>query len=283
MSSPAGLSLGRYGQERPRRIESYGGTVHVVVPMGIDDPAEPSGGNIYDRRLCRGLTDVGWTVTEHPAEGRWPAPDDLATVTTSEILAAIPDRSVVLVDGLIASAIPLILTEHAPRLRLVVLVHMLFGQLTTGRPQPSGSVRRAEARALAGAAAVITTSRWTRRRVIAGYRIPANRVHVAAPGADLADLAVTTTSGGHLLCVGAVVPPKGHDVLFGALAGVAQLPWVCWLRRVGRAGPGIRRAAAAPVARRRADRPGALDRAAHRARAGPGVRRRRCPGPGLAW
>ena len=29
--------------------------VHVVVPEGIDDPARPSGGNAYDRRVCRGL------------------------------------------------------------------------------------------------------------------------------------------------------------------------------------------------------------------------------------
>ena len=27
--------------------------VHVVVPDGIDDPARPSGGNAYDRRVCR--------------------------------------------------------------------------------------------------------------------------------------------------------------------------------------------------------------------------------------
>ena len=27
-------------------------TVHVVVPGDIDDPARPSGGNAYDRRVC---------------------------------------------------------------------------------------------------------------------------------------------------------------------------------------------------------------------------------------
>ena len=29
--------------------------LHVVVPDGVDDPARPSGGNTYDRRLCTGL------------------------------------------------------------------------------------------------------------------------------------------------------------------------------------------------------------------------------------
>ena len=33
--------------------------VHVVVPAGIDDPARPSGGNRYDRRLCDGLARAG--------------------------------------------------------------------------------------------------------------------------------------------------------------------------------------------------------------------------------
>jgi hypothetical protein len=36
--------------------------VQVIVPEGIDDPARPSGGNTYDRRVCRGLAALGWAV-----------------------------------------------------------------------------------------------------------------------------------------------------------------------------------------------------------------------------
>ncbi len=43
--------------------------MHVVVPGGIDDPAKPSGGNAYDRRICNGLAALGWDVHEH-AGGR---------------------------------------------------------------------------------------------------------------------------------------------------------------------------------------------------------------------
>ncbi len=43
--------------------------VHVVVPEGIDDPARPSGGNTYDRQVCRGLAALGWTVHEHAVPG----------------------------------------------------------------------------------------------------------------------------------------------------------------------------------------------------------------------
>ena len=43
--------------------------VHVVLPDGVDDPSRPSGGNVYDRRLCDGLAARGWTVREHVAVG----------------------------------------------------------------------------------------------------------------------------------------------------------------------------------------------------------------------
>ena len=29
--------------------------VHVVAPEGFDNPGQPTGGNIYDRRVCAGL------------------------------------------------------------------------------------------------------------------------------------------------------------------------------------------------------------------------------------
>jgi len=48
--------------------------VHVVLPNDIDDPATPSGGNAYDRRVCRGLAALGWSVREHAVAGGWPSP-----------------------------------------------------------------------------------------------------------------------------------------------------------------------------------------------------------------
>jgi hypothetical protein len=36
--------------------------VHVVVPSGFDHPDQPTGGNIYDRRVCAGLAQAGWDV-----------------------------------------------------------------------------------------------------------------------------------------------------------------------------------------------------------------------------
>ena len=46
--------------------------LYAVLPDGIDDLTRPSGGNVYDRRLCRGLAASGWSVREHAVPGAWP-------------------------------------------------------------------------------------------------------------------------------------------------------------------------------------------------------------------
>ncbi len=199
--------------------------VHVIVPEGIDDPARPSGGNTYDRRVCDGLAALGWAVREHAVPGAWPSAGSPGLAALAGAMGAIPDGAVVLLDGLIASAAPEALVPHARRLRQVVLVHMPLGH----RPpdDEAAVVRAREHLVLAGAAAIVTTSEWTRRRLGELYALPAERVHVAEPGVDGAALAPGTEAGGALLCVAAVIPGKGHDVLLDALAGVGELPWRC--------------------------------------------------------
>jgi glycosyltransferase involved in cell wall biosynthesis len=193
--------------------------VHVVVPDGVDDPELPSGGNVYDRRICRGLADLGWSVDVRPVPGSWPRPEPWARTALTDVLAAVPDQAVVLVDGLIASAVPEVLVPEATRLRLVVLVHMPLGA-----GECESSVR--ERAVLSAAAAVVTTSRWTRCWLADAYGL-GDAVHVVEPGVDVADPASGTTSGGQLLCVAAVIPQKGHDLLLEALATVADQEWRC--------------------------------------------------------
>jgi glycosyltransferase involved in cell wall biosynthesis len=50
---------------------------------------------------------------------------------------------------------------------------------------------------------------------------------VAEPGVDAAGLARGTAAGDALLCVAAVTPDKGHDVLLDALATATDLSWRC--------------------------------------------------------
>jgi len=131
----------------------------------------------------------------------------------------------VLLDGLVASTAPDLLTPPARRLRLVVLVHMPLGH----RPpnDGAGEVRMRERTVLAAAAAVVTTSRWARRRLLELYPLRGDRLHVAQPGVDAAALATGTGDGGALLCIAAVTFDKGHDVLLNALATIPDLSWRC--------------------------------------------------------
>lgn len=199
--------------------------VHVVVPDGIDDPARPSGGNVYDRQVARGLIVIGWTVHQHAVPGDWPRPDATALASLDRVLERIPDDAIVLLDGLVACTAPAVLVPLAGRLRLVVLVHMPLGH----RPAPDAAaeIRTRERTVLWAATAVVTTSSWSRRRLRELYALPSSRVHVAPPAVDAADLATGTSTGEMLICVAAVTFDKGHDLLLDALTAMPELSWRC--------------------------------------------------------
>lgn len=180
--------------------------MYFVVPAGIDDPARPSGGNRYDRRVVLGLRGLGVPVHERRA-------DDLAAE-----LAATPDGAVVVVDGLLAVAAPDAVVQAARRLRLVVLLHMPFSEADP-------AVARAERSVLTAAACVVTTSKWARAWVLAHHGLMPARVWVATPGVDPAPGAAPTPAGTRLLCLAAVTAAKGHDVLLTALETLADLEW----------------------------------------------------------
>ncbi len=195
------------------------GTVHMIVPDAIDDPVRPSGGNRYDRRICAGLAETGWQVRLHPVPDAWPQLGAAGLQATASTIANLPDRALVLVDGLIASAAANAMVPAAGRLSIVVLLHMSLGD--------DRATRAAEGAVLGSAAAVIATSGWARQRLLARYPLPDHAVHVAEPGVDRAPRAVGTADGSRLLCVGAVTPQKGHDLLLAALAALADHPWRC--------------------------------------------------------
>lgn len=189
-------------------------TLFAVLPQGLDDPSRPSGGNRYDRRALDGLARAGHRVVELPVAGAWPTPTPADVHELDARLVGIPTGSVVLVDGLIASAAASVLPRYAHRLRVVVLLHMPLGP------------DRGEQLVLAGAAAVVTTSAWSRDRLRSWYGL--RHVTAALPGVDPVD--PRTPHGGagggtSLLCVAAVHPGKGHDLLLEALAGLGDRAW----------------------------------------------------------
>ncbi|MFB6707522.1 glycosyltransferase family 4 protein [Streptomyces sp. NPDC056333] len=206
-----------------------GRSVVVVMPGGVDDPSAPSGGNTYDRRVCRDLPRLGWQVHEYAVAGTWPRPRATARAELARILRESADGAVVLLDGLVACAVPDIVVPEAERLRLVVLVHLPLGDETGLDPATAAALNAGERRTLQAAATVVATSDWAARRLVAHHGLDPGRVHVAAPGADTAPLAIGTGTGRapSLLCVASVTPRKGQLQLVEALAAVADLPWNC--------------------------------------------------------
>ena len=136
---------------------------------------------------------------------------------------------------------------QASRLRLVALVHMPLGHGSR-----DAGVRTRERAVLSAAASVITTSAWTRRMLLGLYSLPGDRVHVAAPGRRRGLIAPGTATGGSLLCVAAVIPGKGHDVLLRCARDDDGPSLEVSLRRQPGARPRVRRDTPAPGPRGRA-------------------------------
>jgi len=189
-------------------------TLYAVVPAGIDDPTRPSGGNRYDRTVIDRLMARGRPVVELPVDGAWPTPRTADMIELDTLLAGIPGGSVVVVDGLVASAAEDVLPHHADRLRVVVLLHMPLGP------------DRGEERVLHAATAVVTTSAWCQARVRDWYGV--RHAFVALPGVDPTGPVHSRGSAGggtSLLCVAAVHPGKGHDLLLDALSSLGDRAW----------------------------------------------------------
>jgi len=245
MRAPSGVANRARRQVNP---------VHVVLPGDVDDPARPSGGNVYDRRVCLGLPAAGRTVREHTVPGGWPRPGSAARRELARVLAGIPAEATVLLDGLVACGVPDVVTPHAPRLRLAVLVHLPLGDETGLAPSLAADLNTREGFTLRAAATVVATSPWTARRIRTLHGLAA---HVVVPGVDPAPAALAAAAGTRLLCVGSVTPTKGQDLLVEALARVADRDWTCRL-----VGPLTRDPAHVAAVRALVDRHGLADRVA---------------------
>jgi glycosyltransferase involved in cell wall biosynthesis len=192
--------------------------VHFILPGNVDDPTAPSGGNVYDRRICQGLRGIHQIAVA----GAWPRPD--STAELADALAGIADGEVVLLDGLVACGVPEVVVPHARRLRLAVLVHLPLADETGLPAEVAAELAAAERDVLRAASAIVTTSPLAAGRLVEQHELDAGRVHTVTPGTDPAPIAPGTDGVSRLLCVASITPRKGHDVLVDALAGI-DVPW----------------------------------------------------------
>ena len=197
-------------------------SVVLILPGSL---ANLTGGYIYDRRMVEGLRNLGWTVDLRQLDSSFPRPTPAARAEAARIFASIADGSTVVVDGLALGALASEAEQEAGRLRLVALVHHPLAEETGLDPVSAAELRTSERRALAVTRRVIVTSRSTAETLLK-YGVTRDRMAVVEPGTDPAPLARGSAGPGvHLLCVAALIPRKGHDILFQALERLGDRPW----------------------------------------------------------
>ncbi len=193
-----------------------------VIPGDI---TLPTGGYGYDRRVLALLAAHGVACTHVALPGSYPAPTPEDLAETERILAALPDDTVLLIDGLAFGAMPGDVVGRIKQ-KIVALVHHPLCLEAGLAPMRARYLKQTETMALVFAQQVVVTSAMTGRILTADFGVPDAKIAVAEPGTDRA--ARATGSGGEyaaLLAVGSIVPRKGYDMLMHALAPYAHLPW----------------------------------------------------------
>ncbi|BBH70891.1 hypothetical protein ACTI_75760 [Actinoplanes sp. OR16] len=234
IDDPAAPSGGnRYDREVLRRLSSLpqmpSAQSRPAQPSpGQSAPGQPSPGQPSPAQAASAPTDSsrasaprGMAVREIAVAGDWPRPDQGPRNAVAAALESIPGGETVLLDGLVACAIPDVLEPHATRLRLVILVHLPLADETSLSEQEAAELELLERRALHLASTVIATSTQAARRVEQLHGL--SGVHAVPPGVDPAPSAVPSPEGARFLTVASLTHRKGQDVLVAALKQMSPL------------------------------------------------------------
>lgn len=187
-----------------------------------------TGGYIYDRRVIAGLSKQGWAVQPMGLGEGFPFPTPDAKANAEQRLSALPDGSIVLVDGLAFGTLDDWARREGSRLKIVALVHHPLALETGLTAGEKATFHHSEMQALQFARHIIVTSPVTARELTAQFGVNADRITVAIPGVDAASVKTSPSSCNtvtQILSVGTLTPRKGHDILLAALKQIEDLPW----------------------------------------------------------
>ncbi|MCC5673190.1 glycosyltransferase family 4 protein [Kocuria rhizophila] len=178
-------------------------SLHLIEP----DLGRISGGAAFNRALAAA---AGSRIALHSVPGSWAEPGRAETEAVQSLMAAVTGP--VLLDGLIATALPELMTDPALTHRggpgsLIPLFHCLADN-------DDSAGRHRERQVVRDAPVVITTSRFTAAGLESRYGV---RTEVAVPG-NPARPQSSGDHGGHFVCIGAIEKNKGQLLIAEAAA-----------------------------------------------------------------
>jgi glycosyltransferase involved in cell wall biosynthesis len=206
----------------------------LIVP---GDPAQRTGGYLYDARIVGELKAQGWSVEVIGLDGRFPIVDSKAREHMNQTLENLPDGARLVIDGLALGGLPEVIQAHANRLDMTALVHHPLADETGLSETLQSQLQTSEREALDNCRRVIVTSPFTARRLDELDFCRHDPV-VIEPGVDPAELAqavtrrlqgLETDPAENLLCVASLTPRKAQDLLVQALSRIPDRQWHCAL------------------------------------------------------
>ncbi|MEE4010569.1 glycosyltransferase family 4 protein [Roseibium sp. FZY0029] len=186
----------------------------------------PTGGYGYDRRIIAGLRTLGWDVELVSLGDGFPFPSEETLRQAEYRLSAVPEGSLVVVDGLALGVMAEAMERLHERIRLVALVHHPLCLENGLSREQADALLQSENNVLAFARHIIVTSPATGTQVEDLFAISPDRITAVLPGTDKpAPFERSQQDIIRLLSVGTLLPRKGYDLLLTALASLKTLEW----------------------------------------------------------
>lgn len=185
-----------------------------------------TGGYGYDRQIIAGLNKLGWEIDLIALGDGFPAPSPEVMKQAEARLSALPDDTLVMIDGLAFGILDAWAEREAGRLKIVALVHHPLALETGVSEADQSRLRQSEKRALDATRHVIVTSPMTARELAQNFAVPDASITVAVPGtAQPSTKRSRQNQVPHILSVGSLTKRKGHDILMEALKKISDLSW----------------------------------------------------------